>query len=479
MQTNLTEPPITDQRCIESQIINRFAWTTASGSDALLETIAIAYADRYGTCAGTNPQGGSGRAVCIGGFNVKGVGPTPLVGRSGRWVHNHGMVGLSEAILEVVYSEIMGSQLPWGAIPIIAVIDLQHCIPTDQDSLDSERRVLLVRPATLRPAHFMRAPAFAPAAISTMSSPGNDASRIRELFRQFFKLQDSDLKRYNFPPTLKEMCCRLAEQAGYGDSLRLFTGGLFEANVSITGEILDFGAAWAPDNWAHLKPYAHTTGFGNDINHIMNTAIMMTFYAHKCGFGNHTWLREAVEFDELRATHSKSFLNAIVTFFTDRSPIYRVWILAASQHLYKYFEYQQKFTLREPWTGAARTRLASIIDLFTGSDWSNISYTHMTELNLARAINRCMPPDIASNHQLIFGFYAILRRFIDTYPYLSRYSIKATVSSWDQQSPAHILRGDFCDFINKLLQLYFSQDSVKLDSQIAHFIKNLEAQRSS
>jgi hypothetical protein len=229
---------------------------------ALLEQFAIStpgerivHADRYGDPRGTSPHGGSGRVATIGKFQVKGIGPTPLVGDA-TWIHSHGHMSLTEAICEAIFGEILDQELPFGAVPAIAIIDCGEVMKTPHGEL---RRALVVRPAALRPAHLLRAASFVPST-GLAVTPSPDATRVREAIAHLASMKDVDLARLHLPRDIAELLDRLAQQAATADALRLFTGGLFASNVSLTGAILDFGVARALYSWASLQLHAHAQG---------------------------------------------------------------------------------------------------------------------------------------------------------------------------------------------------------------------------
>ena len=225
------------------------------------------HADRYGDPRGTSPHGGSGRVATVGRFQVKGIGRTPLVGDA-TWIHSHGLMSLTEAVCEGIHGEILDAELPFGALPVIAIIDCGETMKTPHDEL---RRALAVRPAALRPAHLLRAASFV-GATDLVVTPSPDAARVRDAISRVASMSDADRSQINLPRDLADLLDRLARQAATADALRLFTGGLFAGNVSLTGALLDFGVARALYSWASLQLHSHARGFGQDLERLVNFA---------------------------------------------------------------------------------------------------------------------------------------------------------------------------------------------------------------
>jgi uncharacterized protein YdiU (UPF0061 family) len=112
-------------------------------------------ADRYGG-PGLGHHGGSGRVGITAGFQAKGIGITPLVGRLADARHSNGAVSLEEAIREVIYSELAEGELPSGSIPVIAVIK------TGTRTAWGEARAVVVRPDFFRAGYLERAQDYLP-----------------------------------------------------------------------------------------------------------------------------------------------------------------------------------------------------------------------------------------------------------------------------------------------------------------------------
>lgn len=192
------------------------------------------WADRYGG-SGIGRHGGSGRSAIVNGYSVKGVGPTPLIGIGEGLSHSSGGAYLEEAIREVLVSRLLQRILPHGTVPIFAIIDTGLEQAWDLgDGILLERRVLIVRPFSLRPAHFERAYRYC---------PGNYGGKLADMCRVQHNFQIfSETFGVDWLVQQLEACfLNWAEQIAYSmiNGLAL---GTSPSNLSISGAILDFGA---------------------------------------------------------------------------------------------------------------------------------------------------------------------------------------------------------------------------------------------
>lgn len=194
----------------------------------------IGWADRYGG-SGIGSNGGSGRSVVLNGYSVKGVGATSLIGSDAPFTHSSGGAYLEEAIREIIFSRFLNRVLPHGASPILAVIDtgVDHKWHLE-NGIKTERRVLIVRPFSLRPAHFERALRYRPADFKGKRA---DIARVASNFRIFSEFYGLE----NLKSNLERCHMRWAEQVAFAQVHNIALGSS-PSNVSIDGEVLDFGA---------------------------------------------------------------------------------------------------------------------------------------------------------------------------------------------------------------------------------------------
>lgn len=212
----------------------------------------IGFVDRYGGI-GIGSNGGSGRAAAINGYYVKGIGPTPLVGKNTNPAHATGHCTLEECIREAVLSECVAAEFPWGAVPVLAIIGTGVSIPKSpepgiglDDPEGTMELALLVRPSFLRPAHFDRALGF----LSDRPKQGfADALRVKTMVAKARDWWGDS----GFLNALMQLHSRWADQLAYGYVHRFCHGAPSPSNVTLDGRLLDFGAATLP-TWAR----AHT-----------------------------------------------------------------------------------------------------------------------------------------------------------------------------------------------------------------------------
>lgn len=235
-------------------------------------------ADRYGSTEGLSPHGGSGRVATRGCFQVKGVGPTPLVGKGVRDGHSHGCLSLAEALREAIYAEVAAAEFPYGAVPIIAIIDLgsNYSSPDRREKYDQDvRRGLLVRPFVFRPSHIERAPLYG-SGNDTRLEQLADARRAKRAYRWWKEQIATGDMRFAVPPG--ELFHRLGRQIGFGQAHRLFNGGYFSSNLSARGELLDFGNMHWLRRWHRARVLPHAPGFGDEIRILRKVAHSTSFF---------------------------------------------------------------------------------------------------------------------------------------------------------------------------------------------------------
>lgn len=226
-------------QCAFEVIENRLAAAADAGT-------VRGVADRYGG-TGIGRNGGSGRAVFVNGYHVKGVGRTPLVSVLTDHAHASGGAYLEECAREAVLSELVDAEFPCGAVPVLAIIETGEVQVWETDvGPKPERRCLLVRPAFLRPAHFMRATEF----ISANPKEGAlDAHRVA----QTSAAANEVFGREAFAGHWRTFWLRWAEQLAYAYVHRLSHGGNTESNIALDGRLLDFGAMTALPSWARIQ----------------------------------------------------------------------------------------------------------------------------------------------------------------------------------------------------------------------------------
>jgi len=375
LQHGLDVTDATERERVERWLLAEFGYVVVDGAaPGAMGGSKIFHSDRYGSTEGTTPHGGGGRSGIAGRFSAKGIGPTPLVGVGAMPGHAHGCATLEECLREAVYSEVAGAEFPWGAVPVIAVLDAGiSFMDPDAQGLRSRqaRRGLLIRPCVLRPAHAERAPLFRAGASGTPSgrtSQQHDVARTRAMVRAW--LGDSLPGGCAVAPDV--WIIRMAQQIAYAQVHRLTNGGVFSSNVSLTAELLDFGNGHALPDWSYAKMLDHAAGFGAEMVTLRAVARSLAFYFWK--YGDHVAPRpEAIEhrlFSLAEAAYRQAFEQECMSLFgmKEGSPA-PPWL----PHLRQYFAHQQRRRVRyqygrptgeevppDPWLGDdVASRLAS------------------------------------------------------------------------------------------------------------------------
>lgn len=242
--------------------------------DLFLTDRRTLFADRYGASSGS-AHGGSGRVGTLGRFNAKGIGRTPLVSVSTDFYHGHGCMWLEEAIRETILAEFSARVMPHGAVPVVAVIDAGCGIVWGSGEVGA-RRALVVRPAFLRLASFMRSILF-----GTSGSAGSDQHldelRVRAMWRARWPGAGVEA-------VLGRAFVRMGEQYGAGRALRLWPGPPFASNVTLDGSLVDFGSFRAVPDWSRVQGEVPGHGFGGERMLVGSAARTLERIGRRYGF---------------------------------------------------------------------------------------------------------------------------------------------------------------------------------------------------
>lgn len=274
---------------IHDWVLREFAFVSASRTEghvslATSESKTI-FADRYGSSDGLAPHGGSGRVAIVGRFQCKGIGQTPLVSPEAPGGHSHGCISLAEAIREAIFSEIATVEFPHGAVPVIAIIDtgLTFSSPDPDDQYDQQvPRAIMVRPAAIRIAHAERAPMFKTSISGFKNIQANDVLRTQDVINSWMTTaaSRSDTPSGDFE-TIQLLLSHVAEQIAFGQVNRLFSGGYFSSNLTIQGELIDFGNTHALQNWSYAQVHSVVEGFGKEMILLKSLVNSIAFYVTK------------------------------------------------------------------------------------------------------------------------------------------------------------------------------------------------------
>ena len=188
--------------------------------------------DRYGG-PGVGFNGGSGRCGITEGFQIKGIGTTPLVGSCPPdqiW-HSGGELNLVDGVLEVINSEILGSILPYGTVRSLALMRIDD----SWDPRTGNYFGLLVRELCVRPAHFLYAANFTFTG-EYVTQYCKDSDRVCSAFEELNKVHGGTSGVINLIGDFLRNC---AAQFAFSRAHRLQHGVLSPSNISISGQWLD------------------------------------------------------------------------------------------------------------------------------------------------------------------------------------------------------------------------------------------------
>lgn len=244
----------------ERHLLRNCALTLTADASAKVagDTEVLAVADRYGG-TGIGRNGGSGRAVFVNGYHVKGIGRTSLVSVLTDRAHASAWAYLEECVREAVLSEVVNAEFPFGAVPVPAIIETGVVQVWDTDyGPKPERQCLLVRPTFIRPAHFTRATDY----ISANQKEGAlDANRVALTSCSAVDLFGAE----DFSHSWGQFWLRWAEQLAYAYAHRLTHGGNTESNVALDERLLDFGAMTALPSLARVSTMQGGPSAGMDM----------------------------------------------------------------------------------------------------------------------------------------------------------------------------------------------------------------------
>lgn len=224
----------------DEALLRRFSWTVdACGARDALAGKTF-YAERYGGY-GVGVHGGGARCGYDGeSYQLKGIGPNPLLGIIGEddIGQSDGELTLSSALYETVWSWILDRVLPYGANRSRAVLVVAGSGPI--------HRALLLRDGYLRPAHFERAAYFRSGGDNAWLEQAEDVKRtsamckrLPEMLSATFDLQTDP--RHYLQAGLIEFARRQAAQIAFANS-RFLYHSVSSSNFSLEGKWHDFTA---------------------------------------------------------------------------------------------------------------------------------------------------------------------------------------------------------------------------------------------
>jgi hypothetical protein len=362
-QLDVTDPGI--RRRVEAWLCESFAVMHPRDEDppsAFAREERTLYADRYGSTNGLNPHGGSGRVCTVGAFQVKGCGVTPLAARHQKMEYSDGCCSLEEGVREAVYGEIIAAEFPRGVVPVIAILDTGLPMPHSAEGL-AGRRALVVRPAAVRAAHAERAPLFKYPVYGPAPQAVDDAVRTRQVVRAWLNHSGGAVA------ALRTYGLAAVEQLVSGQIERLFSGGFFSSNVSIHGDLLDFGNTHVLPNWTNARVLAHVVGFGDELLMVRKTLRSLAHYFAKYGDGIKANADAVIA--EIDAEYSKQALKGMAGLVGLSARTSEPAVAALADTLLAYFQQQQRQRVTY--------QFAEIVAHHSAGDTSNWLYVPLTE----------------------------------------------------------------------------------------------------
>ncbi len=242
------------------------------------------FSERYGG-RGVGSNGGGARCGWDGAVQVKGIGRNSLVGRGSDFWHMHGGANLQEGIREALWGEICHGVLPHGGVRVLGLIatgtqsyferDIQHRLP----------RVLILRQAALRPAHYMRAINFSPVD-SVLGCGMADAQRTRDAIREIdlglAPLLGRQPKRRHDPEfinaALLEMARRFAAQVAAARAKRMPHGAINCSNIALDGRYLDYGTISTISDYGRIVTARGNPDLWHQHGSLQQTFVNLLFY---------------------------------------------------------------------------------------------------------------------------------------------------------------------------------------------------------
>jgi hypothetical protein len=252
--------------------------------------------ERYGG-KGIGSNGGGVRCGFDGTVQVKGLGQNSLVGVSTEFFHSYGGCNLDEAVRDAIWGEICHAVLPYGAARAVSIVATGTVAPLKYENRKAEShraRALLNREAVVRPAHFLRAIAYAPR--KHANEHVLDAERTRAAISTFGDIArfmiDDDCSIQAASPDyialgLQAIFARFAAQLATARAKRIAHGALTPSNISIDGRWLDFTSCTALSDYGRVIVARGRPDFLREEMDIVNMARDLMFYFERyCNWGS-------------------------------------------------------------------------------------------------------------------------------------------------------------------------------------------------
>lgn len=248
----------------EREICKKFSKVTLSestkrafGNRIDIESRSFASAEMYGGL-GISTHAGGARSAVVDGITLKGIGPTPLLGADSDESHANGLLNLIDAVLELIYSRVLGAILPYGAEPVFGILYTGEMTAISrhktQTSFTDDYGAILLREIFMRPASFLPAPMYK--ASGVFNVPVNCQERLSIIFNYCLEMNsgiDGVIRWF------VDFISDCADQFAFSYINGLMHGSLSLSNYSMSAKWADLTLTTFVDN---RKNYAISSAVG-------------------------------------------------------------------------------------------------------------------------------------------------------------------------------------------------------------------------
>jgi len=292
-------------------------------------------AERYGG-DGILSNGGGGRCGFDGVWQLKGLGPNPLVGHDVDPGHGDGNLSLDTAIYESIWAEIIQAVLPFGATRTVAILDTGQ-VYTSYKGV--QKRGLLIRQPVVRPAHFIRSVYFRQ---KRLDSLGEDAQRVKDVIHKLVEFLPASVT----PGTaesldgrlengLVELAGRYAKQFAASHAKHIIHYNVSASNVSINGAWLDLSGVCLFTDFVNCDRLS-IDRFNNEYVPALQSIQSLCYYLSKYAVATteacmRMWDAAAVHFSKTYAQHLNLYQVAQAGF--------PLWLLQDVQDSSEFLEF--------------------------------------------------------------------------------------------------------------------------------------------
>lgn len=291
-------------------------------------SIKIFKAERYGGDGILN-NGGGARCGFDGTWQLKGLGPNPLVGHDVDTGHGDGNLSLNTALYETIWAEIIQIVLPYGATRTVAILDTGQEYETRQGM---QKRGLLVREPVVRPAHFIRSIYFRQKRLDVL---GEDARRVKEAIHKLVdflpgsaSVAPSEEVPQRLHKGLVELAGRYARQFSAARAKHIIHYNVSASNVSIEGGWLDLSGVCLFTDFINGDRLS-INQFNGEYQRALQSIHSLCYYLGKYAVVSievslALWEAAAAHFSEAYAHHLRLYQAAQAGF--------PLWLLADVEH---------------------------------------------------------------------------------------------------------------------------------------------------